>query len=242
MDKLGLDFNHLQGVVSPDPNRIPVKGNEHRLIRVAFDVFKLQDNKEDLWVIQSNDDGEEYLVRTYSTDDDGDQQIAESDWEVVMDKAAANLTVFYKTAPIHRVAARNFGANTIEDALALRDALQDKLTNDVSFVTKLAQELPRAKREALVALGAPIDPAELAKTPGEDDEPYHGPGFQQDEPEKVDGGEIDMIARRKDDLKAIRTVRAIAVFSRAPRAVIDWLNEFEGHIQDRLDEELGKSE
>ena len=146
MDRFQLDFGFLNAVVNPDTSRVPYKGNEDKFVRVAFDLFKTKDNScEDLWQVQADDDGNEYLVRTYDVED----AVVEADWSVALDKMAANLTVSYKGMPIHRLAAADYDAHNERDALLLRvrpegRALEDHLPQ---------QALERGRPRVLRALG-----------------------------------------------------------------------------------------
>jgi len=94
MDKFSIDYDAVLKEIIPDKNKIPVAGNEHRMVRVAFDLFRLKDgDSEELWQVQSSEDGE-FLVRTFSIPED--EMIAESsDWLVETDKKEANLTIYY---------------------------------------------------------------------------------------------------------------------------------------------------
>lgn len=145
MGAFDLDFASLRAVVAPD--RIPLRGNEHRITRVAFDLFKLDNDKENLWQVQADDDGNEFLVRTYELPKDESIQ-ATSDWDVVLDSRKASLTVSYRGMPIHRLVAADFGAQGQDDAALLRDLVQAKLS-DGEFAARMLATLPEPKRAAL---------------------------------------------------------------------------------------------
>jgi len=148
MDKFKINYDALMQELVPDPNRMPLAGNEHRIVRVAFDLFRLKDgDPEELWQVQSSDDGE-YLVRTFSLPEE--EKVAESsDWTVEIDRKEANLTVAYKQVPLTRIAARDYGANTPEDARLLRRVVHKKLATDIEFGKKLINSLPIEKQQAL---------------------------------------------------------------------------------------------
>ena len=154
MKKFEMDLSDVCKIVNPDNNKIPVKGNEHRLVRVAFDLFRVRDEQtEDLWQVQADDDGNEYLVRTYSLPDEDDQLVVSSDWEVQEDAKLANLTVSYKGVPIERVATKDFGANTSEESFILKNALIKKLATDKDFVNKFVSSLSDVKINLLKKAG-----------------------------------------------------------------------------------------
>jgi hypothetical protein len=145
-----LDFLHVRRVVAPD--RIPVLGNEHRMVRVAFDLFRLDgDDEERLWQVQADDDGNEFLVRTYDLpgDVEGVLETRSADWSVMADSKLANLTVAYKGVPIHRLAAADYGARSPDEVRMLRQLVSEKLASDQAWAARLLCDLPPAKLAAL---------------------------------------------------------------------------------------------
>ncbi len=151
MGNFDLDLTNVQKVVYKDRDKIPVRGNEHRMIRVAFDLFHLKgDEQEDLWQIQADDDGE-FLVRTYSLPDE--EQVAISDWNAKEDKKQANLTITYKGIPIQRLAASDYGAQSPEDVAVLRGVVLKKLAQDKGFAVDLFNTLSSEKKEILKEAG-----------------------------------------------------------------------------------------
>jgi len=143
-----LDYDFLNKTLNPDKNKMPVEGNEHRMVRVAFDVFKVQ-GEDDLWQVQADDDGNEFLVRTYDLKDE--ELSTELNWSVESDKKEANLTIMYSGTPIHRVAASDFGAKTKEDVVELSNLIKEKLSLDENFLAKFIDDLPEAKKAALLS-------------------------------------------------------------------------------------------
>lgn len=163
MGSFDLDYSHVKNVVAPD--RVPVVGNEHRMVRVAFDFFRLDgDESEHLWQVQADDDGNEFLVRTYDMPDetnDGllEARAADGCWSVMLDARKANLTIAYKGLPIHRLAAADYGAHEPDEARLLRDLVSEKLAADERWAARLLRSLPASK---LAALGETFP--ELSKT------------------------------------------------------------------------------
>jgi len=148
MDKFGIDFSGIAKMM--DNNHLPVQGNEHRMIRVAFDLFRLKgDEAEDLWQVQSADDGD-FLVRTYSLPDDEIE--VESDWSVMADKKCAHFTITYKNVPIKRIDAADHGAETPEDGKVLQGVIFRKLASDAKFVEALIGSLPKEKKDVLQSI------------------------------------------------------------------------------------------
>lgn len=160
MDRFEFDYAGLEKAIVPDPNRLPLEGNKHRLMRVAFDLFRLKgDSAEDLWQIQADDDGNEFLVRTYSLPEEEPKQVAAaSDWRVAADVKNASLTVFYRNNPIHKLAASDFPViayftNKEADVELLRRTVQEKLSTDEGFVAKFISSIPEEKRRLLSTAG-----------------------------------------------------------------------------------------
>lgn len=150
MEKFQIELEKVAKVL--DPNRIPVRGNEHRLIRFAFDLFRVEgDETDDLWQLQADDDGNEFLVRTYSLPD---EKVSEaSDWSVLADKKYANLTVSFKGVPLTRLASKDYGAKNSMDGKSLQGLIFRKLSSDGAFVLNLLADLPKEKKLALKQAG-----------------------------------------------------------------------------------------
>lgn len=150
MGPFDLDYSHVKNVVAPD--RVPVAGNEHRMVRVAFDFFRLDgDENECLWQVQADDDGNEFLVRTYDMPDESDNSLEAraADWSVMLDTKKANLTIAYKGVPIHRLAAADYGAHHPDDVRLFRDMVSEKLAADEQWADRLLHSLPAPKLAAL---------------------------------------------------------------------------------------------
>jgi hypothetical protein len=151
MGPFDLDFSHVQNVVAP-PDRIPVLGNEHRMVRVAFDLFRLDgDDEERLWQVQTAEDGNEFLVRTYDLPEDVEDGLESrsADWSVMTDSKFANLTVAYRGVPIHRLAAADYGAWSPDEVRMLRQLVSEKLASDKAWAARFLHDLPPAKLAAL---------------------------------------------------------------------------------------------
>ncbi len=144
MLKTELDYDHISNVISEKQDKLPLIGNEHRLIRVAFDLFRLNgDSTEDLWQIQNTDDGE-FIVRTFDLQEE-ESVTKKSNWNVVADSSGRNLTITYRNIPLHKVASNKYNANTLDEVNLLQRTLRDKLSTDKSFVKLLLKEIPSNK-------------------------------------------------------------------------------------------------
>lgn len=152
MDKFQVDFTGIARMF--DPNRLPLKGNEHKLVRVAFDLFRVDgDEADDLWQIQADDDGNEFLVRTYALDGEEEKVSSASDWSVLADKKYANLTVSFMGVPLTRIASKDYGAEDPHSGKSLQGVVSRKLSTDGEFALKLLQTLPQEKLAALKQAG-----------------------------------------------------------------------------------------
>jgi hypothetical protein len=153
MAKFELDFDTLDQVVMPKPaERLPVKGNENRMVRVAFDLFRLDgSNREDLWVVQADDDGNEFLVRTYDLPEE-EEFSKNASWEAHLDKKCANLTLAFEGTPVKRFALAQFGVKSTEDASIFKSAVLNKVAMDGDFANLLLKDFPMRGRG-----GRPMD-------------------------------------------------------------------------------------
>lgn len=150
MKKYEIDLTEIHNMFHEDPNRIPVIGNEQRLVRVAFDLFRLKgDVKEDLWQVQADDDGKEYLVRMYSIPE---EEEVKSNWNILEDSKQANLTVAYNKTPIYRISCSEYGIEPSDISIFSR-AILKKLATDKNFEIVFFNKLPASKQELLKMAG-----------------------------------------------------------------------------------------
>lgn len=233
MSRFELDFSHLKEAVQPDQSRIPFKGNEHRLTRVAFDLFHMDNDAESLWQVQADDDGNEFLVRTYDMDQPDDLQ-AQSKWSVDADKKQANLTIAYRGMPIHRLAVADFGAETPAEARSLQKLVQSRLAADEDFVVSLIESLPAAKREVLAASFPELTPSpEIAFVPEQSIEKPSVPvkPASEAQPEIRDGWHA---LAEDGDVVIAHDGKHIVRFASVELDISD-VEEFRQFIQDKLD-------
>lgn len=145
MGKFELDLGFLdEAVTEKTITRIPVRGNEERMIRIAFDLFRLDGgNRDDLWQVQADDDGNQFLVRTYDLPDDEDKIQVSASWEVLMDKKYANFTIAYDGIPLKRLASKDYNIKNKQDAEIFRGIVLNKLATDKDFVELIKSHLPQ---------------------------------------------------------------------------------------------------
>lgn len=154
MFKFDLNYNELKEYFNKK-DRIPLKGNENKIVRVAFDLFRIKDNDpEELWQVQSSEDGE-FLVRTFSIPDEEGLEVTSS-WTVNSDKKEENITVAYKNMPIVRVASKDYQANDSESVMILKRTLLDNLKNNYKFAFQFVSDLPVEKQIALKNMGLKV--------------------------------------------------------------------------------------
>ncbi len=124
---------------------------QDRIERVAFDVVRFRDSGglDKLWVIQEHE-GEQVLVAMYDDDEVQKEAVAsDRSWAAVPDNSG-NVSVFYRSEPIIRLAMRKLGLAN-EDAGTVSRYLPEKLSSDRDLTQALLKELPSQEREALFA-------------------------------------------------------------------------------------------
>lgn len=148
MPKFSLDYNRLDKTV----NKTSYKLSEvkDRLEKVAFDIVKFKDS-DDLWQVQSADDGE-YIVAKYESVDEPNK-VAEastrSSWDVSVN--TSTISVFYKNRPIAKFAASKLGLAP-DELDTVKRFLPNKLATDKNFVKALLNEIDSETRQELTKL------------------------------------------------------------------------------------------
>ena len=153
LENFGIDYKKVLDKLYGDRNVKPVRGNEDKMIRVAFDFFRLKDSDpETLWQVQKADDGQEYLMRTFS--DDAEEKLkSESDWDVQLNKEATDISIYKSNVPIHRMDLNKMRIGR-EESEGFRAFIYGKLCRqDPEFLQKLAMEMPLTKISALKESG-----------------------------------------------------------------------------------------
>jgi predicted ATP-dependent protease len=140
-----LDYNFLD-TATTSKKTYKFADVKHKLVKVAFDVVKFNDSDE-LWQIQSADDGE-YIVARYETEKE--DEIAKtaakksSLWDAIA--SGTNVDVFYKGFPITKIAAKQLGLSALE----VSAFLPNKLATDKVFVSALLSSLDKTAKETLL--------------------------------------------------------------------------------------------
>lgn len=141
MSKFSIDYQSLSNVV--EKNSYKLADVNHRLEKVAFDLVRFKDgNPDELWQIQSADDGE-YIVAKYS---DEVEKKASSPWEVVINKNSSEINIFYKNHPITKIASAEV------DLSSVKRFLPEKLASDKNFSKALIASLDTDTQKKIVKL------------------------------------------------------------------------------------------
>jgi len=115
--------------------------------RVAFDVFRMENDPYDgLWVVQDVD-GSPHLVR--ASDPQYDKS-GDGNWTVTSNYDKNNVTLSYNKVPVAGFSSDKYGFSS-NDIITFKAALLDSATNDEAFVKDVFDEQPKAKRLALAS-------------------------------------------------------------------------------------------
>jgi hypothetical protein len=108
MEKFALDYNSLVTKIER-PKEYRLADVKDRIERVAFDVVRFRDNEdtEQLWRIDERDDGP-VIVALYE-EGEKTSESSEKKWEVLPDKKASCLHIYYKGDPIVKLATEDIG-------------------------------------------------------------------------------------------------------------------------------------
>lgn len=106
-----------------------------RIEKVAFDVvrFKDDDNRANLWQIQSGEDGD-YIIALYN-----EEFRKESDWEALVDKKASVIHIFYKKTELGKLSSQDLGNLDLDRAAQI---LPQKLASNSQLKNLFLDRLP----------------------------------------------------------------------------------------------------
>jgi len=139
MANFSIDYNNFHKTVSNKTYRLDEV--KHRLEKVAFDVVRFKDSvdPEELWQIQSADDGQ-FIVARYS-EEAGETKKASKDktWDVLVSQAGY-IHLYYCGTPLAKFSATDLGLST-EDLSTVKRFLPEKLATDKAFVKALISTL-----------------------------------------------------------------------------------------------------
>lgn len=119
------------------------KDVKNKLVKVAFDLYKFNDDPAaKLWELQKADDGN-YIVALYS-DSELDKK---SNWQVEINKTANNVNFYYKGEYITKLNAKEVGIPLGE----AKDLLPEKLAENKKLVSYLLKKVDENTKNALVS-------------------------------------------------------------------------------------------
>jgi len=139
MQKFNIDYDVLKKFSGKYLDYNEVK---HKLVKVAFDLYKLEDDKAArLWEVNKADDGN-YIVALYSEDEAIEKQ---SDWEVEINKTANNVNFYYKGDYVTKLSKADLGVG-FEKA----NELPQKLSENKKLVSILLKKADANTKNNLV--------------------------------------------------------------------------------------------
>lgn len=115
-----------------------------KLVKVAFDIYRLQDDKAArLWEVNKADDGN-YIVALYSDDDESIEK--KSDWSVEINKSANNVNFYYKGEYVTKLSQKEIGLKAEE-----LYSLPEKISNNKKLISILLKKADDNTRNNLVS-------------------------------------------------------------------------------------------
>lgn len=147
-----FDWSIVEEAITPKKdNKLEFDKVAHLFRKVAFDVYKPLSGSDKLWELRE-ENGEKFLVALY---DDPTDMVVESneeqpEWTAVADNEGKNVTLAYKKVPIYRFASGQykFSSNLANDFARFIE----KKAQDSAFLHQLLDQMPQAKRDAVIAL------------------------------------------------------------------------------------------
>jgi hypothetical protein len=123
--------------------------NDIAFQKVAFDLVRITQSPynpyDGLWTL-SEVEGRKFLVR--ASDPKFEYKDA-GDWSAISDYDCKNVTLAYKSIPIHRFSSSEYGFST-DDVGIFRTTILDKTASDDKFLKEVLSEQPSMKKESLV--------------------------------------------------------------------------------------------
>jgi hypothetical protein len=149
MDKImpTIDCNELFRKIDPKRTKYPYEQYRDRLVKVAFDVVRFIDSENlgDLWKVETDEDGKDYIVAMY--DQQGIPDKLSSDWQVI--STGEQMQVFYKNSFITKVDCETLGLKPHMVARLYPD-IERRLAKDKGFVKSLLKATPEQHAKEIV--------------------------------------------------------------------------------------------
>jgi len=141
MKKFTVDYNELTKF---SDKRLDYNKVKHKLVKVAFDLYKLEDDKAArLWEVNKADDGN-YIVALY--EDSLESMEKTSSWEVEINKTANNVNFYYKGDYVTKLSEKELGLSIKEASI-----LPEKLSSNKNLVSILLKKADAKTRNNLVS-------------------------------------------------------------------------------------------
>jgi len=141
MKKFTVDYNELTKF---SDKRLDYNKVKHKLVKVAFDLYKLEDDKAArLWEVNKYDDGN-YIVALY--EDSLESMEKTSSWEVEINKTANNVNFYYKGDYVTKLSEKELGLSIKEASI-----LPEKLSSNKNLVSILLKKADAKTRNNLVS-------------------------------------------------------------------------------------------
>jgi hypothetical protein len=152
LNKFEVDYTSLKGVLTKR-KVYKLADVQSKISKIGFDVVRFADpidNIDGLWKIEHMADGD-YIVAMYGEGESEQVKKASKsyDWNVIADKAGKNLNLFYKGAPIVRIAMASLNMSD-SDANEVASYLPEKLASNDKLVSALMQEIAPEERKELL--------------------------------------------------------------------------------------------
>lgn len=145
MEKSKIDYSRIEEAISPR-RRVLMSEVAGRLRKVAFDVVRFvdSDNLDNLWRIEKESDGSEYIVAMYDSSYIPNKT---SDWQVF--SSDGHLQVFYKNSFVAKFALHDIGLSD-QSVSNLYPEIENRLAHDNKFVKSLLQAVPEQSVNAFL--------------------------------------------------------------------------------------------
>jgi len=153
MEKFAVNYNDLQGDLTPRPNAFRYADVKHRLKKVAYDIVRFVDGDDisGLWQVQQTDDGDVIVAQYDDTANFAEVEktaAVETSWRALADKSGG-IHIFYKDSPVTKIALASIGIPA-EDADVVCRYLPEKLATNEVLASNLLAEMSGSNFKELV--------------------------------------------------------------------------------------------
>lgn len=147
MPKFAVDLDNVVSSISK--KALKLSEVQDKIEKVAFDIVRFKDgNPEELWQVQTAEDGSSYIVALYNEEEKVAMASVQSPWSVVI--ANTDMHFFYKQDHLCKVASSQLGFKTNDLSLAKR-YLPKKLAENTALVKALLQSVDQDTRKSILA-------------------------------------------------------------------------------------------